>query len=551
MTYRRSTKVATNAHRTLPVFEPLEDRRLFSVSLVGGVLQVTTGSGNDTISVDEVADQPDGSTTMYVNVNGVESSFLGEETSSLAFNTGAGNDSVTVSFCGGAYPVTASLGAGNDTFILEDDGAYHPCEIHGGDGNDSIVTGQADDLLDGGPGNDTLNAGDGNDQIIPGGGTDSIIGGAGDDIGANYNDMPLRADGSAIQAENFDEGGDGHGYHDTDSNDIFGDTYRPDTGVDIFSGNGSTGHAVGSFVPTEWLAYTVNVPTTGVYNFSANYATPLSGMAMTISSDGHALASNVSLPATAGWGTYANRTTQVSLTAGTHVIRIANAGANAFNLDYFRLSLAPTSISGTVYNDANQNLHQDGGEHGIAGIRVYLDTNNNGHWDVGETSTLSSSTGGYTFNNVHVGTVHVREELPGGMRYVVGGATHYDVNVTAGSSNSGKNFALTSKTLISGRVFLDANGNKTLDSGEHGLGGWIVYVDLNNDGLFEAGEASKTTDSNGNFTFSGLDAGSCTLRVLGPTGYQQTTPISNGGLHVTASAGQIVNAGVFGERAIG
>ena len=37
-------------------------------------------------------------------------------------------------------------------------------------------------------------------------------------------------------------------------------------------------------------------------------------------------------------------------------------------------------------------------------------------------------------------------------------------------------------------MFNDLNGNGTLDNGEPGLGGVVVYLDLNNSGGFDPGE---------------------------------------------------------------
>jgi V8-like Glu-specific endopeptidase len=69
------------------------------------------------------------------------------------------------------------------------------------------------------------------------------------------------------------------------------------------------------------------------------------------------------------------------------------------------------SISGVVYNDANQNGVKDANEQGLANWTVYLDTNNNGALDPGETSTVSQSDGSYTFSHLALGTYHVRQVL--------------------------------------------------------------------------------------------------------------------------------------------
>src|SRR5262249_32785070 len=60
--------------------------------------------------------------------------------------------------------------------------------------------------------------------------------------------------------------------------------------------------------------------------------------------------------------------------------------------------LEPTSIQGTVFNDANQNGVVDVGESGRAGWAVVLDLNQNAVIDAGETTTTTDSLGNYFFD---------------------------------------------------------------------------------------------------------------------------------------------------------
>jgi hypothetical protein len=79
-----------------------------------------------------------------------------------------------------------------------------------------------------------------------------------------------------IEAENFDDSGEGVAYHDSDSvntfiNDVHGTPSGPpiyrDHAVDIGPGGGSVsnGHVVGYTFAGEWLEYTVNVATSDAY----------------------------------------------------------------------------------------------------------------------------------------------------------------------------------------------------------------------------------------------------------------------------------------------
>jgi hypothetical protein len=60
--------------------------------------------------------------------------------------------------------------------------------------------------------------------------------------------------------------------------------------------------------------------------------------------------------------------------------------------------LEPTSIQGTVFNDANQNGVFDVGESGRAGWTVFLDLNQNGIIDAGETTRTTDALGNYFFD---------------------------------------------------------------------------------------------------------------------------------------------------------
>jgi hypothetical protein len=77
---------------------------------------------------------------------------------------------------------------------------------------------------------------------------------------------------------------------------------------------------------------------------------------------------------------------------------------------------------------------------------------------------------------------------------------------------------------ISGRVFDDANGNGVYDTGETLLSGWTVFLDLNENGVLDAGEPSTVTDSNGNYSFTGLAVGQYRVAVVPPAGWAIVNP---------------------------
>ena len=101
---------------------------------------------------------------------------------------------------------------------------------------------------------------------------------------------------------------------------------------------------------------------------------------------------------------------------------------------------------------------------------------------------------------------------------------------------------------VTGTVFVDANGNHTLDATEAGYaGGATVYVDANDNGVLDAGEASTTTAANGTFTLAGVPIGSAVvLRVVRPNGYvaTDTNVTSTANLQAVAVAAGATTANV-------
>ena len=88
---------------------------------------------------------------------------------------------------------------------------------------------------------------------------------------------------------------------------------------------------------------------------------------------------------------------------------------------------------------------------------------------------------------------------------------------------------------IEGRKWLDRDGDGVQDASEPGLGGVVVYLDTNNDGQWNRGEPSTTTqfedpftdfDEGGLYHFGSVRPGVHTVRELVPEGYAQTFPLA-------------------------
>ena len=73
---------------------------------------------------------------------------------------------------------------------------------------------------------------------------------------------------------------------------------------------------------------------------------------------------------------------------------------------------------------------------------------------------------------------------------------------------------------ISGMKFNDINGDGVKDPGDGGLSGWTIQLDKDANGTVDA---TTVTDANGNYSFTGLTAGTYRIREVNQVGWIQTT----------------------------
>jgi parallel beta-helix repeat protein len=120
-----------------------------------------------------------------------------------------------------------------------------------------------------------------------------------------------------IEAENFDNGGEGIAYHDNEPGNTFG-IFRAE-GVDIENCS-EGGYNLAYSNDGEWTEYIVNVATSGSYNLVTRVASPIGGT-FHIELDGANITGTLTAPNTGGWQTWVNVTKTVTLPAGQHVMR--------------------------------------------------------------------------------------------------------------------------------------------------------------------------------------------------------------------------------------
>ena len=159
-----------------------------------------------------------------------------------------------------------------------------------------------------------------------------------------------------FQAEDFDKGGDGMTFHDSDATNEGDSNYRSDgEGVDFVKGNG--GVVIGYTAANEWLEYSVNATVTGQYACEATVSSGTTGSGFTL-----ALVENgkvtslckIDVPQTgnSSWDTYKTVTANISkeITEGEHILRITINGANC-NIDKITMKCTQPSGIGVVATD--------------------------------------------------------------------------------------------------------------------------------------------------------------------------------------------------------
>jgi len=146
---------------------------------------------------------------------------------------------------------------------------------------------------------------------------------------------------TVIQAEDFDNGGEGVAYHDLDAVNL-GGKYR-NTGVDI----GTTTDVGGGFYVRdvragEWLEYTLDVAHEGGYNFAIRTATVGSGGRFHIEINGVDVTESIQVADSNGWQSWIEESPFIELPRGQCVMRIAmdanGARGAVANFNYIKIS---------------------------------------------------------------------------------------------------------------------------------------------------------------------------------------------------------------------
>ncbi len=181
-------------------------------------------------------------------------------------------------------------------------------------------------------------------------------------------------------------------------------------------------------------------------------------------------------------------------------------------------------VTGKTFLDRNVNRAFDSADAPLPSIRVYSDLNNDGGFTAGEPFTFSDANGDYRLV-VTPGNHVIRQSTPAGYRVTTPLNNGHVLNVAAGAVAPNRHFGNELINLANtGFKWHDLNGNGLRDTGEPGIGGVWIYLDLDGDNRIDLGEPSTQTAADGSYRLSFPGPGTYQVREVIDPGYVQTFP---------------------------
>lgn len=174
-----------------------------------------------------------------------------------------------------------------------------------------------------------------------------------------YSGTPVSLPGT-VEAENYDLGGEGVAYSDSDASNNGGE-YRTSEGVDIEPCT-QGGYNVGWTSAGEWLEYTVNVQSAGLYNLEIRVASIFDAGTFHIEFNGADVTGTIASLNTGAWQTWESvRVQNVNLSAGEQIMRIALDNPN-HNIDKVIVTSANTEVPVTGISISSSTADLSAGE---------------------------------------------------------------------------------------------------------------------------------------------------------------------------------------------
>jgi hypothetical protein len=197
-------------------------------------------------------------------------------------------------------------------------------------------------------------------------------------------------------------------------------------------------------------------------------------------------------------------------------------------------------VYGIKFNDLNGNGIKDAGESGLNGWTITLNSNGNTF------STSTGANGGYMFDGLAAGDYTVGEIPQSGWIQTTPTTGTYTLALSSGQIVTGNDFGNFKLGEIHGMKWEDLNVNGKKDLSEKGLAGWKISIKGTDTITGKDVYITTTTDSNGNYHFTGLTAGTYTISEELKSGWIQTAP-AKGNYIVNIISGSNIAGQDFGN----
>ncbi|QDV24439.1 putative Ig domain-containing protein [Aureliella helgolandensis] len=217
-------------------------------------------------------------------------------------------------------------------------------------------------------------------------------------------------------------------------------------------------------------------------------------------------------------------------------------GRGGFDTQTFVSEVLPElrgSIVGHLFEDLNGDGDQDDGsedtvpaEPSLENWHLYIDTNGNAYPDPGELQTLTDADGNYRFDDL----------LPGEYPVRVSPVAAYEVPIDATNVTASANTETAFDSAIEQLTLSHVRGRLETASGD-AIAYWKAFADIDGDGTRGENEPLATSDRNGNYALTGLDAGNYTIRADVPPGWADAA--GRDGLTVTLAADEVLSGNDF------